>query len=194
MGQKVDPDPALVIFWVRCSLAQVKTPNGVRTSGVKWTSWSVRSEISGRAQRSEIGLRVTSVFVEENGDLEVAAGQDPEPRGTGAESTEQSGKYGNVMSPPKFLFAIILVDISFTNNFAQCLGGNLLKKKSRLTLFDICKILKLDRIVVRHEQDSFVPAPFSPYGPGFQSLFAVQNIIHSCVWTFAYIQNWIGVC
>lgn len=74
-----------------CGLTQVSAQTGVRTSGVKWTSWSVLSEISGRGKRPEFGLRgglgrgVTSVFVEENGDLEVAAGQDPEPCGTGAE-------------------------------------------------------------------------------------------------------------
>lgn len=65
------------------------------------------------------------MFVEENGDPEVTAGQDSEPRGTGAGNTEQSGKYGNVTSPPGLLSAVILVDVSFTNNFSQCLGANL---------------------------------------------------------------------
>lgn len=36
------------------------------------------------------------MFVEENGDLEVTAGQDPEACGTGVESTEWSGKHGNM--------------------------------------------------------------------------------------------------
>lgn len=79
----------------------------------------------GEVRGQSSGSGVTSVFVEENGDLEVTAGQDPERRGTGVESTELSGKYGNLTSPPELLSAVILVDVSFTNNFSQCLGENL---------------------------------------------------------------------
>lgn len=43
-------------------------------------------------------------------------------------------------------------------------GSKFIQYKSQLTLFDICNLLSLDGIVVRHEQDSFVPAPFSHMG------------------------------
>lgn len=39
----------------------------------------------GEVKGQSWGIGVTSVFAEENWDLEVAAGQDPEPCGTGAE-------------------------------------------------------------------------------------------------------------
>lgn len=68
-------------------------------------------------ERSELGLRVKSVFVEENRGLEVSAGRDPKPCGG-----EQSGKCGIVMSPPEFQSALILVDVPRTNNISQCLG------------------------------------------------------------------------
>lgn len=68
-------------------------------------------------ERSELGLRVKSVFVEENRGLEVSAGQDPKPCGG-----EQSGKCGTVTSPPEIQSALILVDVPRTNNISQCLG------------------------------------------------------------------------
>lgn len=68
-----------------------------------------------KGKRPEFELRLTSVFVEENSNPEVTAGHHPKPCGTQehrADSTVE--KYGNVTSPSKS--AVILVDVSFTNN------------------------------------------------------------------------------
>lgn len=73
-------------------------------------------------------LGVTCVFAEESRFQEVSAGRDPEPSGTGAEDAGRSGKCRNVTSPPVPCSAVILVDVSFTNNFSQCLGENLFSR------------------------------------------------------------------
>lgn len=113
-----------------CSLAQVSAQNGVRTSGVKWTSWSVLCESGGRAARSEFVLQVTSVFVEENGGIWRSRQVRILNR---VALQEQGGKYGNVTSPLRsnscwrLLYKQLLT--MFWKKFIQ--------QKSGLTLFDI---------------------------------------------------------
>ena len=110
----------------------------------------------------------------------------PEPCGTGAVNR----KYGNVTSPPEFLSACNSHWHLLYKQLLTMFGRKPIQQKSWLTLFDICNLLVLDRIVVRHVQDSFVPAPFPPIWTWFWAPFTLLKMKNNTLLCLDFSIHW----